>query len=283
MEKELLRSGSQIKISLWGDIILEGFTQYELCCQNNLPISSQRIPVQNRHEAISWACAAQLRRDDLPEEMRTYLIGKRYSVEKGVPGRPSPHLSGTQSILCEQNTPDHMAIKTAIWLGMEYHLSRSTVTRYAVYASAIDQLSHIAPHLAAAILSGQLKLTRRAVIRLAQLPDEELRYADSNPHKYFVGTPQYRRKRGRPLLCAQTSHAPSSAVMLVKQMPDYDPDADISGLTLTIPSWISSIKRTHSVARLPVISCAALGQLSKQLSSLVASAEVLLAAIKEVL
>ena len=30
----------------------------------------------------------------------------------------------------------------------------------------------------------------------------------------------------------------------IKQVPEYDPDAEISSLTLTIPSWVSSIQRT---------------------------------------
>ena len=38
-------------------------------------------------------------------------------------------------------------------------------------------------------------------------------------------------------------------LMPIKQMPAYDPDAEIISLTLTIPSWIDSIKRKcHSVS-----------------------------------
>ena len=32
-------------------------------------------------------------------------------------------------------------------------------------------------------------------------------------------------------------------LMPIKQMPAYDPDAEIISLALTIPSWIDSIKR----------------------------------------
>lgn len=31
-----------------------------------------------------------------------------------------------------------------------------------------------------------------------------------------------------------------------KIMPDYDPDADLAGLKLTIPSWIGSIERVRN-------------------------------------
>lgn len=36
----------------------------------------------------------------------------------------------------------------------------------------------------------------------------------------------------------------------IKTMPAYDPDAEVAGLTLTIPSWMSSIDRTKSMAHL---------------------------------
>lgn len=31
----------------------------------------------------------------------------------------------------------------------------------------------------------------------------------------------------------------------VKDMPSYDPDAEIASLTLTIPAWVSSIRRVN--------------------------------------
>ena len=34
----------------------------------------------------------------------------------------------------------------------------------------------------------------------------------------------------------------------IKNMPKFDPDAEISSLSLTIPSWISSIERVKKVS-----------------------------------
>ena len=74
-----------------------------------------------------------------------------------------------------------------------------------------------------------------------------------------------------------------SQQMLVKQMPSYDPDAEVSGLTLTIPSWVSSIQRTYAAAEFSAISPHALERLTAQLLCLTRSAEQLMSAIKEVL
>lgn len=80
LEQDLIKNGCQNEINLWGHIILEGFLRYQLCLKHDLPVCTCQIPVRNRREALTWACAAQLKRSDLKREMRLYLIGKRYSI-----------------------------------------------------------------------------------------------------------------------------------------------------------------------------------------------------------
>ena len=67
----------------------------------------------------------------------------------------------------------------------------------------------------------------------------------------------------------------------IKTMPDFDPDAEITGLTLTIPSWTSSIKRTRSNSDLRSISLNARMNLQHALFNLQATIDEFLQAIKE--
>ncbi len=67
----------------------------------------------------------------------------------------------------------------------------------------------------------------------------------------------------------------------VKDMPGHDPDAEISSLTLTVPSWVSSIDRTRSMANLGGISGDARRKLEKELLVLKETIDTMLAAIKE--
>ena len=64
-------------------------------------------------------------------------------------------------------------------------------------------------------------------------------------------------------------------------MPDYDPDAEVTGLTLTIPSWTSSITRTQSNTDMNSISLKARMNLERALFTLQATIEELLRAMKE--
>lgn len=51
-------------------------------------------------------------------------------------------------------------------------------------------------------------------------------------------------------------------------MPEFDPDAEISSLTLTIPSWQSSIERAKNTADLTCVSQQAKGNLVRALNEL---------------
>lgn len=67
----------------------------------------------------------------------------------------------------------------------------------------------------------------------------------------------------------------------IKNMPDYDPDAEVTGLTLTIPSWATSLSRTRRNTDLSSISLKARMNLEHALFNLQATIEELLQAIKE--
>ena len=54
----------------------------------------------------------------------------------------------------------------------------------------------------------------------------------------------------------------------VKDMPVFDPDAEVTGLTLTIPSWSGSIDRTISGTDLSIVSAEAKARLASALLGL---------------
>ena len=64
-------------------------------------------------------------------------------------------------------------------------------------------------------------------------------------------------------------------------MPAFDPDADITGLTLTIPSWTSSINRVLTKTDLSIVSDTARNSLANELQSLLKNIDKMLSAIEE--
>lgn len=67
----------------------------------------------------------------------------------------------------------------------------------------------------------------------------------------------------------------------IKDMPAYDPDAELTGLTLTVPSWMGSIQRVRSKADLHKAYDEAKTALIAALSQLQEQIQDMLCAIKE--
>ena len=161
-------------------------------------------------------------------------------------------------------------------------MSGATVQKYAKYSTALDAIAKSAPELVPHILSGTYKISFENIVVLAELEPEELKALSkkigNNPYA-FARYSESRRSLS-PNLQSKTS------VQVVEQpgiktMPVYDPDAEVAGLTLTIPSWMSSIDRTKSMAHLGSITPAAKENLCVALTALEKKVQETLTAIKE--
>ena len=75
----------------------------------------------------------------------------------------------------------------------------------------------------------------------------------------------------------------SSVEAQIKKMPKYDPDAEVSSLAYTIPSWCNIITNTMKTSNLSQISMAARKRLAGQLLTLNAQTKLLLESLKETL
>ena len=67
----------------------------------------------------------------------------------------------------------------------------------------------------------------------------------------------------------------------VKDMPSYDPDAEIASLTLTIPAWISSTRRVNRSVDFKAVSSDAKQSARRELTRLKNEVEVVLHTIKK--
>ena len=82
LENTIISNGCHEQITVWGNIVIDGIYQYEICLKNNIEFNFTELTFDCREAVIAWICAHQLRRDDLTEEMRRFLIGLQYETEK---------------------------------------------------------------------------------------------------------------------------------------------------------------------------------------------------------
>ena len=288
LEQNLIRDGCREPLCVWNNTILDGHNRYEICTRQQIPFTIQRIYLKSREEATAWICANQLGRRNIKDETRRYLIGKRYEIEKMIgahnaAGTNQHNKKEVRDKMLPEPAFDKTACRTSERLGQEYHISQASIKKYGIYAQALDMLSKGVPELVPKILSGEVKISHDNIVELSQLSQQDIcrlsrHIIDSDIE--FVGYSDIRKVLPKRLVPPRKAPLPIPAGS-VKDMPAYDPDAEISSLALTVPSWVTSIDRTRSIANLSDISSNARRKLEKELLVLKETIDNMLAVMKE--
>jgi hypothetical protein len=288
LEQNIIRDGCREPLCVWYNTILDGHNRYEICIKHQIPFMIQRIYLKNREEAIAWICANQLGRCNITEETRKYLIGKRYEIEKMLGAHNAAGTNQyTKKEVGAKMLPEPLfgatAGRTRERLSEEYNISHASILNYEKYTQALDSLSKVVPELVPKILASDVKISLENTIALSRLSGQEVRRLSqlvTDDTTEFVS--DLRKVLQKNQGSAEKNPLPVP-VGLVKEMPAYDPDAEISSLTFTIPSWISSINRARSAADLSDITDNARNKLEKELIELKETINNMLLAIKEVI
>lgn len=284
LEENLLADGCRDPLITWKGMIIDGHNRYEICMRYHIPFAVVEMDFVCREEAIAWICANQLGRRNISEETRRFLIGKQYEAEKTATRIKNPR--GLNQYTDEDlDTEESMRVitarhHTAARIAQDNHISQSTVEKYAIYSRALDVISEKEPDIVPKILSGQYKIAHKNVVELSRLTAAEIRKVGRRIEKMQEPCVQYHKIRD-VLADAVEGITGEEPAPSVKDMPAFDPDADINVLSLTIPSWSSSINRVRTKTDLSIISTEARDRLIKELHSLTQRIEEMLAAVEE--
>ena len=272
LEQNLLADGCRDPIVVWHDVIVDGHNRYEICMRHGIPFDTKDMEFECREAAIAWICANQLGRRNITEETRKFLIGMQYESEKVVT-RIRNKIGKNQHTVDISSMNEDEADKacrhwTAQRIAEENNVSAATVQKYAIFTRALEEIGKKEPRLVPKILSGQYKIAHKHVMEMAELTPEDLRRINRKIERNPAQFMQY--KATRPPVPGKYEPAAGDAPTgpSVKDMPEFDPDAEISSLTLTIPSWKSSIERAKNTADLAIVSPQAKGNLVQALHEL---------------
>ena len=256
LESDISKNGCKEAIMVWHNIIVDGHKRFEICKRLNISFEIETVDFDSKEAAISWICEKQLQRRDISFESRKYLIGMLYESEKTIAHRRTnqemikQYTGNTRPL--NQNQAEH---KTAHLIASQNFVSITTVQKYAAFARAIETIGKKEPVLVPKLLSGDYRFSHNQVLGFSQMTAEELKrfnkQLEQNPAPYM-----YRKylRNDHPAEKDELGNEPQRNVPSVKDMPEYDPDAEINSLTLTVPTWKSSIERTKSHANLSAIS-----------------------------
>ena len=291
LEANIIADGCRDPIVTYDGFIIDGHNRYEICVKHNIPFSVLAMVFECREEAIAWICANQLGRRNITEETRKFLIGMQYESEKIVNSKknilgvnqyskPSTCSPFENFELSRDRTKTNGHI-TAQRIASENHVSIGSVQKYAMYTRALETIGKADPSMVPRILSGRYKISHQNVVELSRLTPEEIRKVGRKIERNQQTFVQYKKTRKEIQDGIQSENPMIAPGPSVKDMPEFDPDAELTGLTLTIPSWGSSIERIRTKTDLGIVSSRARTKLSSALEELKHIIDDMLEAIKE--
>ena len=169
-------------------------------------------------------------------------------------------------------------------LGKEFGYAKASADKFISYAKAIEHFQSVAPDLARKILEGEIRLSMKDAVLLSRketseiirigdlLTDKRIKVADIFPRRGGKA-----RKNSKPKL---TSIPVKDKTPTIKDMPAFDPDAPVSGLSCTIPSWVGAIEKVFMTVDFNTISVKARYKLRKELVMLADTAGVVIEMIR---
>lgn len=226
----VLRNNTRIRV--WQNIVICDSYLYKTCTESDIPFDIVHEDFPNRNAALTFVCTEQLQREDLTYEYKKYLIGKLFNLEK-------------RTLHSKRITK----LSIASDLGTTYSVSAGAIQKYGLYAEAIDHLFDVAPELARTVLDDRLRISHESTIELARFPKDELSIIaqitkDSRSKRMTFSEIKHEIRWKNYTATNKASSKPRKEENVeIKKMPAYDPDADIMGIALTIPSWIKAINR----------------------------------------
>lgn len=271
LEHNILTNGydSSHPITVWRRIILDGYKRYDICKKHHITCRITTINFSLQEEAISWICRNELKKQFLSKSYQKYYIGKLYQAQKvvfsalyPVQNQATPKSLKRSSLKKDYDNRNY----TASLIGQEYHLSPGAVYKYGIFTKDMDNIMQKSSVIADAIMSDRVHVSHTNITELADLSKENLKklegifLANDVFHVQLSDINHLLNREPSPLKIPVKNTEPE-----IKHMPKYDPDSEVSSLTLTIPSWVSSIQRTQSNAQFHLISQEAKDKLQQQL------------------
>ena len=171
LEENILKEGKLLSpLIVWGNTLVDGHNRYAIL-QKHPEICFSTMPLRfaNREEALAWICKNQLGRRNLSPEQKRYLLGKQYEAEK----KAAKIFRGNQYTLAKKSGGDHgdnhhSGKKTCDRIAEENGVSKDTVIRASKYMKGVEIAEELMPGLKQSILSGQTKVSKADMHRLAR-------------------------------------------------------------------------------------------------------------------
>ena len=144
LEDNLLSEGydETLPIIVWKGqgIIVDGHNRYGICQKHNIPFVTVEREFNTKEDVKRWMCDIQLSRRSPNKKKRTYIIGRRYLIERNeTVGRPE----GTTKINVPKMGTLNSENRTDYVIGKQLGVGHNTVIRAADFTQAVDTIVRV--------------------------------------------------------------------------------------------------------------------------------------------
>lgn len=288
LEHEMTTMGQIPIIYVWRGYIVDGHKRYSLCHQCNVPFYVRVLQFKSKVEVLSWRCSQLISEKSChTNKFFHYYVGKYYVIEHariGAGKRPGHNqFTPRDELISTGKVPTYKEIAEIV--ALEAGVKIPSVLKYSREYKYFESIYDMSPLVAKLILEERILASYETLGELAKFTPFEMnraeRYLQTLPYSYInmnklnkhIGAhqnydiPKTTRRKPKP----QVDIKPQ-----IKITPQYDPDAEVSSLALTIPSWISSINRTRKNVNFHAITDNARDKLRSELGQMIYSIRLLL-------
>jgi len=241
LEEEILQRGFNQYFFVWHGCLLMNFDAFDICNKHNIKyrIKAKRYP--SLEIAVSEVCKMHLKLTVENDMMKKYLIGTRFHVEKELAKQQPQEFDG-------QFCYDDSAMKTRERLAKEFEVVAHTIYMYGVHAETLSSIADVSEELFLRIMKKEIKVsieTLQAILKLSPTPRQQ------TIEKLLKGGGNYNdTAKPAPRTNGNNSGERIMGLQSIKEVPKYDPNAELKSLIYTVPTWMSSINRVMKVANM---------------------------------
>ncbi|SEL53807.1 hypothetical protein SAMN02910353_02833 [Ruminococcus sp. YRD2003] len=251
LESNLIENGCLEPIVIWNGVILDGHKRYRICVEENIDFEINDMKFEDINEATIWICSHRISQYSRKSTPYQYLIGKWYAIQKLVnyeKRKRSGYISFSREYVKKTDETYYHYGHTSISMGKELGMNRSTIEKYRRLSESMDRIDMIEPKLFQAILSGDVEFSQNEIIRMMRYDNKTismLRHEFVDRKDVKMRAYGNRKHRNKVVNSNEEGNNEITLTMGIKQMPKFDPDMSLRGLTLTIPMWISAMERAQ--------------------------------------
>jgi hypothetical protein len=175
--------------------------------------------------------------DKISNECRWYLLGR---------------------LCCDAETSDTELTRRDIFkkLRLTFGFTDSSYRRFMTFKLAIDRLHQLVPEQMPRIIDGNARLSVGNTLTVSKWEPDNIRTALEKLQKRTasIKTVFAERPDQRYAVRQYTSNEAQEHKQTVKDTPAFDPEAQISGICYTIPSWVTAIDRVFTATEFADVS-----------------------------